>query len=204
MTAESLRVALDQEPDVEVVGAQLDAGLLEERVLQSDADVLLLDAALDAARIKAVVQQLSASVRVIIVGHEHDSPLLVPCVEAGAIGYLTGRYALAELVSAIRRAHDGWVVFTPEQITTLVTHAESRAVDPSAAERCASLSARERDVLRVLAGGATVDQTAVLLLISGHTVQSHLKNAMRKLNVSSRLAAVVLALRAGALDEPSR
>jgi DNA-binding NarL/FixJ family response regulator len=92
-------------------------------------------------------------------------------------------------------------VLTPEQIAALFSSSRMRRLDPAAAALCASLSAREQDVLRSFAAGASVSATASHLGITDHTVQTHLKNAMRRLNVRTRLAAVVMALRAGLLDE---
>jgi DNA-binding NarL/FixJ family response regulator len=198
---ESLRLALEQEPEVEIVASQVDTDSVEERVLLSHASILLLDGSIDADRLIRIISTVSAVVRVIVLAQKDEADLLVRCMAAGAAGYLSGPRGLIEIGSAVRQARDGWVVLTPEQIAAFFSGSRMRRLDPAAAALCASLSAREQDVLRSFAAGASVSATASHLGISDHTVQTHLKIAMRRLNVRTRLAAVVMALRAGLLDE---
>jgi DNA-binding NarL/FixJ family response regulator len=202
IVAESLRIALSQEPDIEVVGVHTTSDLVEEHVLQSGADVLLLDAAIDVGRLTGILQAVRSGVRPIVLAQDDDVELLQRCVSAGAVGHLTGPLALPELLAAIRHVHHEWVVLTPHQVASLIDRAPWRTRTARIAEICSRLSARERDVLQILATGATNDEIAARLLISANTVQSHLKNVLRKLNVRSKLAAVVMALSAGVIEAP--
>lgn len=203
IVAESLHIALGQEPDIEIVGVQTTMDLVEHRVLHSGASVLLLDASIDVTRLTSILSTVStAGVRSIVLTQDHDPDLLRRCVSAGAVGYLVEPQALPDLISAIRHAQYAWVVLTPEQVTSLIEQAPWRSTSARAAEICSRLSPRERDVLQILVTGATTDEIAGRLLISANTVQSHLKNAMRKLNVRSKLAAAVLALSAGVIEAP--
>jgi DNA-binding NarL/FixJ family response regulator len=202
IVAESLRIALGREPDIEVVGVQTTMDLVEEQVVQSGADVLLLDATIDTARLTVILNAVRTTARSIVLAQDDDLDLLQLCVSAGAVGHLVGPRALPELMAAIRHAHHEWVVLTPQQVASLIDQAPWRTSTARAAEICSRLSARERDVLQILATGATNDEIATRLLISANTVQSHLKNVLRKLNVRSKLAAVVMALSAGVIEAP--
>jgi DNA-binding NarL/FixJ family response regulator len=201
LVAKALHLALDQEPDIQVVGSQITTLLAIERILHAEADVVLLDASLDAVELAARLQRSPDPPRIIVTSADDATELLLPCVEAGVVGFLPNSSTVTELASAVRRAHAGWSVFTIEQVATLV---ESRVRRPShafAVEACKKLSAREREVLQVLATGASIGETAAELCMSSHTAQTHLKNAMRKLNATSKLAAVMIALRGGIVQE---
>jgi two-component system nitrate/nitrite response regulator NarL len=201
LVAESLRLALDQEPDIDVVGSQSTPALAVERILQSAADVVLLDVSLDAVDVAARLQRSSVPPKVIVTSTDTAAELLLPCVEAGVVGFLPNRATLTEIASAVRRAHAGWSIFTIEQVSTII---EGRARRPShafAVEACVKLSLRERQVLQVLATGASIAETGAELGMSAHTAQTHLKNAMRKLNATSKLAAVMIAIRGGVIAD---
>lgn len=199
---ESLSIALDEDPEIEIVGSQRDTHQVEDRVLTSQASVLLLDGSVELPRLVQIISRVRTSVKVVVLV-EHDEPeLLVRCVQAGATGLLSGARGFGEIASAVRRAHDGWAILTAEQVATLVSQSRVLTFDRDAAVLCASLSWREREVLRSLAAGDSLVETANSLKISPSTVQTHLKNVMRKLNARSRVAAAVLAVRAGILDEP--
>lgn len=201
LMATSLHLALDQEPDVHVVGSQSTSSLAVERILQSRADVVLLDASLDVIELTTRLRRSSAAARIIVTSTDADAELFLPCVQAGAVGFLPSNSTLAELASAVRRAHAGWSVFTIEQVATLIGSRVSRPSHAHAVEACKRLSGREREVLQVLATGASIGETAAELCISSYTAQTHLKNAMRKLNATSKLAAVMIALRGGVVPE---
>jgi NarL family two-component system response regulator LiaR len=199
--AKALHLALDQEPDVHVVGSQCTTSLAVERILQAGADVVLLDVSLNAVESMARLQESSAAPRVIVTSTDAAPELLLPCVEAGAVGFLPSSSGLSEFASAVRRAHAGWSVFTIEHVAILVENRTRRPIQARAVEICKKLSVREREVLQVLATGASIGETAAELCMSSNTAQTHLKNAMRKLNATSKLAAVMIALRGGVVLE---
>jgi DNA-binding NarL/FixJ family response regulator len=203
LVAESLRVALAQQPDFDVVGVQTDPRLSADLIGAQNPHVVLLEALPGAPSVISSLQESAPATRVIIVvGHE-DIDVLAACIAAGAVGCLTGPAALRMRVQTVRYAYDGWAVLTSDQVARLLNRQRMSAVDPTVADRCASLSARERDVLQAFALGVSTDQAARHLSISANTVRSHLASAERKLGVSSKLAAVMLALRAGIINLPT-
>jgi len=198
LMAEGLRLVLGQDPGFVVVGTQTD--LVQEHVLEAGADVVLLGADLDVARGIAALRDIHVSSKVIVMAATSD--LLLPSVAAGAVGYLTGSFALSELAWAIRHVFAGGVALTADQLTTLMSRVVLPPLKAAGADLCESLTARERAVLQVLATGASVDETARQLHISINTARTHVRNGMLKLKVRSKLAAVITALRAGVIEEP--
>ena len=202
MIAESLAIALQQADDIEIVGLQTTTDHLERRLIVSSTNVLLLDAAIEPARLAEIIRAIRDTARVIIIARDPDATLMLRGLRLGVAGFLVGPRALTELATAIRRAHERWLVLTHEQLMELLTRSHSRETNPYAAALCERLSERECTVLQVLSTGASTEEVARRLLISTHTVHSHIKNAMRKLNVRSKLMAVVLAFAAGIVDGP--
>jgi DNA-binding NarL/FixJ family response regulator len=200
LLVKALETALAQEPDLQIVGSQSTLSLVEERVLRAEANVLLLGASPDAVDLTARLGRMRGAPRTILLASVAESDLLVPAIVAGASGFLSGASTVYELAMAIRRAHAGWGVFTMEQIATFRDHCTAQVKHVSAIEACAKLTARELEVLQILATGASMSETADQLLMSAYTAQTHLKNAMRKLEVTSKLAAVMTVLRAGIIQ----
>jgi DNA-binding NarL/FixJ family response regulator len=202
LVAESLRLALDQEPDIHVVGSQSTTSLAVERILQAGANIVLLDVLLDAVDLANRLQRATHPPRVIVTSTTSlAAELLLPCVQAGIVGFLPNSATLADIASAIRRANAGWSVLTIEQVAALVGGRARRPSHTFDVEVCKRLSLREREVLQILASGASIGETAAELCMSSHTAQTHLKNAMRKLNATSKLAAVMIAVRGGVISE---
>jgi DNA-binding NarL/FixJ family response regulator len=145
-------------------------------------------------RIKAVSPQTKI---VIMTAHEDDR-LLVEAVEAGASGFLGKREAVDEVLSAARSAAEGEVLIDSGTLTRILRQvADDREAQREAAERVASLTGRELDILQLLAEGHRNDDIAVRLSISPQTVQTHIRNLLPKLGVHSKLEAVTLAVRNG-------
>jgi len=120
-----------------------------------------------------------------------DGALVEEGLAAGASGYATKNGDVDELLDAIRSAHAG-----------------GRYVDPRLREavgvsRQTPLSKREREIMLLLAQGLTGEQAAEQLVLSAETVKTHIRNAMGKLEASTRAHAVALALRDGQISAPA-
>jgi DNA-binding NarL/FixJ family response regulator len=124
------------------------------------------------------------------------------CAQAGAMGCFTEDFAPSALADAIKRVHAGEVLFTPEVLLELIQGAQVRDVTAATTPHQISLAPREREVLQAIATGLTPEQVADLLTISIHTVRTHLKNSMAKLNSRSKLEAVMLAIKNGLIELP--
>jgi DNA-binding NarL/FixJ family response regulator len=191
---EGLRGMLDAEPDFTVVG---EAGSGDEAVVASRAyapDVVLMDLRLpggDGVTATSRVLADQPGVRVVVLTtYETDADIL-RAVEAGAAGYLLKDASRTELAHAVRAAAKGETVLAPSVAARLL----SRIRQP----RATALSAREVEVLRLVAAGLTNTEVGRALFIGEATVKTHLLRIFGKLGVSDRTAAVTTAIARGIL-----
>jgi DNA-binding NarL/FixJ family response regulator len=189
-----LRGMLDAEPDLSVVG---EAGSGAEAVAlanATDPDVILMDLRMPGTDGVWATERIMAVARhrriVVLTTYETDADIL-RAVEAGAAGYLLKDASQAELAGAIRAAARGETVLAPSVAGRLVRQVRN-PVGPS-------LSAREVEVLGLVAKGLTNAAIGAALHISEATVKTHLLRAFGKLDVSDRTAAVTTAMARGLL-----
>jgi DNA-binding NarL/FixJ family response regulator len=194
LMAESLAAALASEPDLEVVGI---AGTSEEAVdlVRSEhPGVVLMDFRLpdtDGANAAAEVRAVDPSARVVMLSGFNDDTALNRAIDAGCSGFIHKTADLDTVVDAVRRAASGEPIFSATDLSRLVR--QLRGETPVGSD----LTTREREVLQLLAEGATTEALADRLFISKHTARSHVRNILAKLGAHSKLEAVAIALRAG-------
>ena len=133
---------------------------------------------------------------------EQDPELGSAIVTAGASGLLPSRGDPAEMEDAIRRAVAGELVLPDDHLYSLVDRLRAVRAGLTEATNLESLTARELEVLRSLSDGRSTLEIAALLGISPMTVQSHVKNVLAKLGVHSKVEAIRLAWRVGAIAMP--
>ena len=127
-----------------------------------------------------------------------DDDRLLPAIEAGAAGYLLKNSEPAELARAVRAAHAGEAIIDPTAAARLVDALSSKdRTSRSAAEPLDQLTAREREVLTLIAGGRSNKRIALELGISEKTVKAHVGHVLAKLGVTDRTQAAVLAVQEG-------
>jgi DNA-binding NarL/FixJ family response regulator len=195
--AQSVSAALATFGDVDVVGvghSGVDALALVERARP---DAVLLDYRLGNESGADVIRALCAAdpaVKVVVLTASVDERTLADAMDAGCAAYLTKESSLDDVVAALRSTVAGGAVFPPELLRgVLRRRSESRAAT--------ELTARERQVLRLLAEGRSNKAIAAELALSLHTVRNHVQRVLGKLGVHSRLEAVAAAGRAGLFDE---
>jgi len=196
--------ALDTYPDLCVVDT-VDAPLSDvDAIRETSADVVIVARENDAPSVTAAYCGGGGAPRVIIVAQTFDEADCFAGLLAGAVGYLTAEVHIDELVSAIRRAHAGEMLYTAEQLFRLLRR--RTPVKPLIASdvRPLGVSMRECEVLRAVAEGLSTTEVALRLHISTNTVVTHLKNVTSKLHARSRLDAIMTALRLGLIDLPAR
>lgn len=193
-----LRVLIDAQPDMEVVGEAADSDEAVRKVVEARPDVALMDITMPGSSgIKAIgrITDACPQTRVLVLTM-HDVPAyLRSAVAAGAAGYVVKRAADSELLSAIRGVHRGRTVLDPALAATVVQRAIGKR---SAAGRPASLlSPREREVLDLVAQGYTNQQIADRLGLSVKTVETYRSRLVEKLGLRSRADLVRYALDSG-------
>lgn len=190
---EGLSEALGRVPDFIVVGTTADGTGVEEMVTTTHPDVLLLDLEMPNMGGIAVLRRLDDAPPTLVVTMHADDEHRRKARAAGAAGFLSKATPLPELAAAIRAVHAGADLFGPDAQAVLEQH-RLPVFDPGAA----SLTARERELLALLASGAsTTEELADQLFISKKTVKNHLASIYSKLGVADRAQAVVEAIRLG-------
>ncbi|MET8143455.1 response regulator transcription factor [Sphaerisporangium sp. NPDC005288] len=181
------------DPDFEVLGEAGDGAQAVERARALNPDVILMDLRMPGmdgvTAIKELVR-LGIAARVLVLTTYDTDRDVMPAIEAGATGYLLKDTGRDELVRAVRTAARGEAVLSPSVATRLLGQVRAPA-DP--------LSARELEILQLIADGATNREAAARLFISEATVKSHVLHIYAKLGVNDRAAAVATAFRRGLL-----
>jgi DNA-binding NarL/FixJ family response regulator len=191
---------LAAEPDLDVVG---EAASGDEAVAMARAlgpDVVLMDLRMPGGNGVTATARIRAEcpgTRVMVLTTYDDDADILRAVEAGASGYLLKDLPRADLAEAIRAAARGETVLAPAVAHRLLTQIRGAASPAGPAPE--KLSAREAEVLALIARGLTNAEVGRALFISEATVKTHLTRACGKLGVSGRTAAVARALETGAL-----
>ncbi|MBB0228885.1 response regulator [Streptomyces calidiresistens] len=191
---EGLRGMLAPEESVEVVGEAASGREAVEATTRLRPDVVLMDLRmpdLDGAGATAEIGRVDPGVRVLILTTYDSDRDIVRAVEAGAAGYLLKDTPRRNLVAALHAAARGETVLAPRMMTRLVDHLR--------APREEALTAREVQVLELVARGCANAQIGRRLSIGEATVKSHLLKIFSKLGVSDRTAAVTTAMARGIL-----
>lgn len=196
-----LRSLLSAEPDIEVVG-EADNGRAVIRLVQElSPQVVIMDISMpDLNGIEATRQILSdfSGVKVIALSMHSDSLFVLNMFKAGASGYLLKDCALEELVKAVRTVMNRKVYLSPS-ISDIVVKDFVIGWSPedSSSSAYSILTAREREVLQLMAEGKTTNQIAESLCISVKTVEAHRKQLMTKLDIHSVAELTKYAIRQG-------
>ena len=185
---ESLRTRLEREPDLVVVGEAEDGRAAVALACQLKPNVVVMDIAmplLNGLEATRQIKRQCPNVRVLILSQHDNEEYIRQALEAGAMGFILKDAAAAELISAVRSVQRGEAVLSPA-ITRLVIEDYLRWGGIRPGEKADGLSAREREVLQLIAEGYTNKQIAEILTISVKTVQAHRLNLMQKLNLHDR------------------
>jgi DNA-binding NarL/FixJ family response regulator len=196
---QGLVATLEDEPDFEVVGAASSAEEALTLVGQSQPDVVLLDLELPGlSGVEAIPRLLEASpsTRVLVFTAYDTDERVIATIRAGAKGYLLKGAAVSEITGAIRAVAGGGTALAPS--------AAAKLADAVRAPRGAGpLTAREREVLRLIAQGLLGKQIAGVLSITERTVKFHTASLIRKLGADNRAQAVAVAAQRGLLEPPA-
>lgn len=195
---DGLRGVLTAEPDLAVVGEAGDGAEALARIAAASSaepvDVVLMDLRMPVMGGVEAIKELrrnGSAPRVLVLTTFDTDRDVLPAIEAGATGYLLKDTPREELLRAVRAAHRGEAVLSPAVAGRLMGQVRSPAEE--------ALSARELEVLQLVAGGATNREAARRLFISEATIKTHLLHIYAKLDVRDRASAVSAAYRRGLL-----
>ena len=194
-----LRMLLENEHDIEIVGEAGNAEAAIEAAIQLKPNLILMDIGLpDHSGIDATreIKKHLPDVSIVALTIHEDEEYFFKMLEAGASGYVPKRAAPEELLTAIRTAANGQVYLYPSLAKLLVRDFLSGG-RPADEETPSDITKREQEILAYLAEGANNEEIAKALVISPKTVARHRENIMRKLNLHSRSELVRYAIRKG-------
>jgi DNA-binding NarL/FixJ family response regulator len=194
--AELLRVALRSADGIEVVDVVHDVQTAVRRMTEARPDVVLADYHLPdgtGSDIARTVRATLPDTSVLILTGDPSVSVLSDVARSGAVGHLTKDRPFDEVVEGVRAAALGEILFAPSELQRLLLERESR---PRPLE---PLTARELEVLQLLAEGASTTQASDQLGISSATLRAHVQAILRKLGAHSRLEAVAEAARLGVI-----
>jgi DNA-binding NarL/FixJ family response regulator len=200
-----LEMVLEKEPDIEVVGEAHDGEQAVERAQALMPDVMLMDVRMPrGSGIEATqkIKELMPHVKILMLTHSDEEADLYESIKAGASGYLLKEVSTEEVADAVRSVWQGHSRISPamaskllNEFQTLTKRADER--QPLAPPR---LTERELQVLRLVAKGLGNRDIATQLYISENTVKNHIRNILEKLQLHSRMEAVIYAVREKLLD----
>ncbi|WP_269801624.1 response regulator [Desertihabitans aurantiacus] len=199
-----LRMVLDGQPGIEVVGEAGDGRAALELLAGLDCDVVLMDVRMPGMNGVEATREITRrdGPRVLVLTTFDLDEHVYDALQAGASGFLVKDTPLPELLAAIRHVHAGDAVVSPSTTRRLLQHftgPDPRPVparDPSGG-RLADLTAREHEVLLLVAEGLSNAEIAERLGVEEVTVKTHVGRILAKLGLRDRTQAVVLAFRSG-------
>jgi DNA-binding NarL/FixJ family response regulator len=206
MMRQGLRSILERDERMTVVGEAASGRDAVERARDLAPDIVVMDVAMkDLNGIEATRQILGASpsIRVVALSSHSDRRYVGAILEAGASGYVLKAEAFEDLRRAIHAVAAGKSYLSPEVTQGVVGDSLRATAARQAAPEREPLSAREREVLQLLAEGLSSPQIAGRLFVATATVETHRRNVMRKLNLHSVAELTKYAVREGLtpLDE---
>lgn len=197
-----LRAVLGSEPDLEVVAEASDGREALELALREDVDLAILDVAmpqLTGLQVAAELSRRRPELRVLILSMHDSEQYFFEALKAGASGYVLKSGAGRDLVDACRSAMRGEPFLYPAAITALIRDFLDRGARGDAVPDD-PLTAREQQVVKLIAEGHTSEEIAEALVISKKTVDRHRANVLEKLGLRNRVDLTRYAIRRGLVE----
>jgi two-component system response regulator DevR len=197
IVADGLSALLNDQKDITVVGIVGSVGESASKAAELVPDIVLLDFRLNdgtGADAAAAIRRVAPNAKHIFLTREDSDIARFAALESGASAFIHKSRAAGEVVEAIRKVAAGGTLITPSAIATLINR--RRQMD----SQRESLTAREKEVLRLMAEGVSSRDIASKLGISYATVRTHIRSLDAKLGVHSKVQAIVKARELALID----
>jgi two-component system, NarL family, response regulator NreC len=200
MIRAGLRLVLEQQPDVAVAGEADDGRQAVALAQELKPDVVVMDIGMPSLNgIEAAVQikQALPDTAIVMLSMHSDEGYILRALRSGAAGYILKDSAEADLVGAVHAVAEGKSFFSPKVSRILLEDYMRKLRKTGAEDSYDLLSAREREILQLVAEGKSSKEIANLLNLSVHTVETHRGNIMQKLNLRGIPELILYAVRKG-------
>ena len=200
-----LIMLLSGDTDIEVVGEASDGITATELAVKTAPDVILLDVRMprrtgvEACR---AIKEAVPATKIIMLTVSDEEADLYESVKNGAAGYLLKDSSIEEVAQAIRVVNEGQSLISPSMAVKLIDEFKQMSKPEREQGPALRLTDRELEVLRLVAKGLNNREVAKELFISENTVKNHVRNILEKLQLHSRMEAVMYAMREKLLDLP--
>ena len=201
-----VRLFLEKHPNFSVV-AEADSGRAAIKLAEENIpDVVLMDLIMpEMGGVEATrrIKDLSPRTQIVVLTSYHDDEHIFPALQAGAISYILKDVRMEDLAEAIHRAARGEATLHPRVAARVIQElhgSRTQEINPFT-----ELTARELEILKLIANGLSNSEIAEQLVISEYTVKGHVSNIFSKLHLADRTKAAVYAWQKGVVrrDEPS-
>ena len=195
---QGLATFLDLQDDIEIAGEAANGEEAVAKTANLRPDVVLMDLVmpqLDGIEAIRRIRAADPDAKIIVLTSYADDEKIFSAIRAGASGYLMKDVSPQDLAKAIRMARDGEPLLHPEVARRLMDHVSHP--EPPGAAALARLTAREVEVLRLIARGLANKEIARELVLSEKTVKTHVSNLLQKLDLADRTQAALFAVRNG-------
>jgi two-component system response regulator NreC len=202
---QGVRNLLNAEMDMEVAGEVSNGADAIDRAAELRPDIVLMDigmpgfSSFEAAR---QIRKNRPETKIVFLTMYDDEDYLVEGMDVGGSGYVLKDSPAAQLLTAIRDVYRGGTFLSPRMLSQLVDDFRSRVKSDTHTPRFATLTAREKEVLKMLAEGQSVKEIACSLDLSVKTVEAHKFNLMRKLDIHNKAQLVQYAIQKKILKVP--
>ncbi len=198
-----LRIALDQEADIQLIGEASDGFSAVERIRADPPDVSLIDVdmpGMSGIRVIRILRQAYPEMKILVLSTYDDEKYVQGAMQAGADGYVLKCVEVAELVRIIKSFCGGHQVVSPYLVNlALEPGGTAGAFEEAVSVESPVLTHREKEILQSIIQGQSNKEISDSLCVSVETVKSHIKSIYHKLQVKNRVEAVTVAMKKNVL-----